>query len=134
MSAGTPIRPALVENRTEVHLPAMRACFEEAARRAEKETLSYEQYLLELSQRDCEARDKNRIARLLNESGLAMEKTLANFDLKRFPVKVGRQFKVLLDRSFLDRRENLLLFGSPGAGKSHLLCALAHEMVKRGRR
>ena len=104
----------------------MRACFEEAARRAEKETLSYEQYLLELSQRECEARDKNRIARLLKDSGLPMEKTLANFDLKRLPVKVARQFKVLLDGSFLDRRENLLLFGSPGAGKSHLLSALGH--------
>lgn len=49
-------------------------------------------------------------------------------------MKVARQFKVLLDGSFLDRKENLLLFGSPGAGKSHLLCALAHEMINRGRR
>lgn len=134
MSAGAPIRAALVENLTELHLPTMRACFEEAARRAEKETLSYEQYLLELSQRECEARDKNRLARLLKDSGLPMEKTLANFDLKRLPVKVARHFKVLLDGSFLDRRENLLLFGSPGAGKSHLLSALGHEMVNRGRR
>lgn len=134
MSAGAPIRAALVENLTELHLPAMRTCFEEAARRAEKETLSYEQYLLELSERECEARDKNRIARLLKDSGLPMEKTLANFDLKRLPTKVARQFKVLLDGSFLDRQENLLLFGSPGAGKSHLLSALGHEMVNRGRR
>jgi DNA replication protein DnaC len=70
----------------------------------------------------------------LKESGLPAEKTLTNFDLKRLPVKVARQFKVLLDGSFLDRKEKLLLFGSPGAGKSHLLCALAHEMVNRGRR
>jgi hypothetical protein len=40
---------------TELHLPAMRACFEESARRAEKETLSYEQHLLELTGRECEA-------------------------------------------------------------------------------
>ena len=98
----------------------MRACFEEAARRAEKETLSYEQYLLELTERECENGERNRIARLLKESGLPLEKTLANFDLKRLPVKVGRQLKVLLDGSFLDRKENLLLFGNPGAGKSHL--------------
>jgi DNA replication protein DnaC len=134
MSAGAPVRAALVDNLTELHLPAMRGCFEESARRAEKETLSYEQYLLELTERECEMRDQNRIARLLKESSLPMEKTLANFDLKRLPVKVARQFKVLLDGSFLDRKENLLLFGSPGAGKSHLLCALAHEMINRGRR
>jgi DNA replication protein DnaC len=119
---------------TQLHLPAMRGCFEESARRAERETLSYEQYLLELTERECEMRDKNRIARLLKDSGLPLEKTLANFDLKRLPVKVARQFKILLDGSFLDRKENLLLFGSPGAGKSHLLCAVAHEMISRGRR
>lgn len=134
MSAGAPVRAALVDNLTQLHLPAMRGCFEESARRAEQETLSYEQYLLELTERECEMRDKNRITRLLKDSGLPLDKTLASFDLKRLPVKVARQFKVLLDGSFLDRKENLLLFGSPGAGKSHLLCALAHEMINRGRR
>ena len=59
---------------------------------------------------------------------------MANFDLKRLPAKVGRQLKVLLEGSFLDRKENLLLFGNPGAGKSHLLCALGHELIAHGRR
>jgi DNA replication protein DnaC len=134
MSRELPIQTKLLQNLTELHLPAMRACFEESARRAEKETLSYEQYLLELTERECEARDRNRIARLLKESSLPQEKTMANFDLKRLPVKVSRQLKVLLDGGFLDRKENLLLFGNPGAGKSHLLCALAQELVTQGRR
>jgi DNA replication protein DnaC len=134
MSAGAPVRAALLENLTELHLPAMRGCFEETARRAEQETLSYEQYLLELTGRECETREQNRIARLLRESGLPLEKTLANFNMKRLPTKVSRQLKVLLDGSFLDRKENLLLFGNPGAGKSHLLCALAQELIMQGRR
>ena len=37
--------------------------------------------------------------------------------------------KVLLEGGFLDRKENLLVFGNPGAGKSHLLCAIAQELV-----
>lgn len=41
MTAGAPVRAALVDNLTQLHLPAMRGCFEESARRAEKETLSY---------------------------------------------------------------------------------------------
>jgi DNA replication protein DnaC len=134
MSRELPIQTKLLQNLTELHLPAMRACFEESARRAEKETLSYEQYLLEVTERECEARDRNRIARLLKESSLPQEKTMANFDLKRLPVKVSRQLKVLLDGGFLDRKENLLMFGNPGAGKSHLLCALAQELVTQGRR
>jgi DNA replication protein DnaC len=134
MSANPQIRTALLGNLTELHLPTMRACFEEAAQHAEKETLSYEQYLLELAERECEARRRNRIVKLLRESGLPREKTLANFDQKRLPAKVGRQLKMLLDGSFLDSKENLLVFGNPGAGKSHLLCALAHELIAQGRR
>jgi DNA replication protein DnaC len=134
MSRELPIQTTLLNNLKELHLPAMRACFEESARRAEKETLSYEQYLLELTGRECEARDRNRIARLLKDSSLPQEKTMANFDQKRLPLKVGRQLKVLLDGGFLDRQENLLLFGNPGAGKSHLLCALALALVTQGRR
>jgi len=125
----TQVRTALVDHLKELHLPAMRACFEETARRAEKQTLSYEQYLLELTERECEERRRNRIRKLLRESGLPLEKSLANFDMKRLPVKVSRQVKVLLEGGFLDRKENLLLFGNPGAGKSHLLCAIAQELV-----
>ena len=134
MSTAPQIKTALLENLKELHLPTMRACFEQSAQRAEQETLSYEQYLLELAERECDCRRHNRIAKLQRESGLPREKTLATFDLKRLPSKVGRQLKVLLDGSFLDRKENLLLFGNPGAGKSHLLCALAQELIAQGRR
>jgi DNA replication protein DnaC len=125
VSGAGQVRTTLVENLKELHLPAMQACFEETARRAEKETLSYEQYLLELAERECEQRRQSRIRKLLKDSGLPLEKSLENFDLKRLPVKVSRQMKVLLEGGFLDRKENLLIFGNPGAGKSHLLCALA---------
>src|ERR1700751_1174628 len=153
------VRTALVENLKELHLPAIRGCFEETARRggketlwyerdilglgpggwgarrAEKETLSYERYLLELAQRECEERRRKRIGKLLKESGLPLDKSLANFDSKRLPVKVSRQMKVLLEGGFLDRKENLLIFGNPGAGKSHLLCAIAQELIAmRGRK
>jgi len=123
------VKSAVVENLKELRLRAMLACFEDTARRAEKETLSYEQYLLELSERECEQRQGNRVRRLLQDSGLPLEKSLANFDLKRLPAKVSRQLKVLLEGSFLERKENLLAFGNPGAGKSHLLCAIAQELI-----
>jgi DNA replication protein DnaC len=134
MSAAPQIRSALMENLKDLHLPPMRECFEQAAQRAEREMLSYEQYLLQLTQRECESRRRNRIATLLRESGLPREKTMAYFDLKRLPLKAARQLKAFTDGGFLDRKENLLVFGNPGAGKSHLLCALAHELIAQGRR
>ena len=129
MNRPVQVKAAVAENLKELRLRAMLACFEATARRAEKETLSYEQYLLELSEREREQRRGNRIRRLLQDSGLPLEKSLVNFDMKRLPVKVSRQLKVLLEGDFLDRKENLLAFGNPGAGKSHLLCGIAQELI-----
>ena len=134
MSAAGGIQKELIEYLRELHLPAIRSCFEEKARQAERETLGYEQFLLELFERECQQRREHRIARLLQGSRLPLEKTLDNFDLKRLPVKAARQVKSLLDGSFLDRRENVLAFGNPGSGKTHLLSALGQELIRRGRR
>jgi DNA replication protein DnaC len=129
MSAAMEVRPALIEQLTELRLPTIRHCYEESARRAEQESVSYEQYLLEVITRECEQRRKTRIQKLLRESGLPLEKSLINFDAKRLPTKAARQLRTLLEGSFLDRKENILVFGNPGSGKSHLLCALAQELI-----
>jgi DNA replication protein DnaC len=124
----------LMEYLKELHLPAVRHSFEAKARQAERETLSYEQYLLELVAVECQERRANRVQRLLQASKLPLEKTLDSFDLKRIPVKASRQVKALLDGGFLDRRENVLAFGNPGSGKTHLLAALGQELIRNGRR
>ena len=54
MSQNKDVKGSLVAYLKELHLPTMRASYEEQARRAEQETLSYEQYLLELSRQECE--------------------------------------------------------------------------------
>jgi DNA replication protein DnaC len=118
----------------ELHLPAVRRCFEDKARQAERETMGYEQYLLELIECECQERRANRIARLLQASKLPLEKTLENFDMRRLPVKAARQVKALMNGAFLDRRENVLAFGNPGSGKTHLLSALGQELIRQGRR
>jgi DNA replication protein DnaC len=87
MSAAPQIRTALTENLKALHLPAMRECFEQAAQQAEKETLSYEQYLLGLSERECESRRRNRIAVLLRESGLPRASVIT------LKPAIGYQFK-----------------------------------------
>ncbi len=134
MSGPRDINKELIEYLRELHLPAIRSCFQEKARQAERETLGYEQFLLELFERECQERREHRNTRLLQGSNLPLEKTLDNFDLKRLPVKAVRQVKSLLDGSFLDRRENVLAFGNPGSGKTHLLSALGQELIRRGRR
>ncbi len=118
----------------ELHLPTVKSCYQEQAHLARQDSLSYEQYLLELIEREREVRRYNRITRILRESKLPLEKTLESFDRKRLPGRVNSQVSVLLDGSFLDRCENILAFGNPGSGKTHLLCAIAQELVQQGRR
>jgi len=119
---------------TTLHLPTVRECYEEQAEEARRESLSYERYLLELMEREREARRENRIARWLRESRLPLEKSLAVFDRRRLPRKVDAHVSVLVEGSFLERAENVLAFGNPGSGKTHLLCAIGQELIHRGRR
>jgi DNA replication protein DnaC len=118
----------------ELHLPMFREYYAEFAQKAIAEEMSYAQYLFELAQRECEVRRANKIARLVRASKLPMEKTMANFELKRMPLKVRQQVKILLGGSFVDRTENILAFGRPGSGKTHLLCAICHQLARQGRR
>jgi DNA replication protein DnaC len=118
----------------ELHLPAMRECYREQSQVARSESYSYEQYLLSLVDHESESRREKRIARFLRDSRLPLEKTLASFDRKRLPQKVDTQLNILLDGSFLDRSENILAFGNPGSGKTHLLCAIGQELILNERR
>jgi len=118
----------------ELHLPGIRGYYEDLIRLAIKESLSYEEFLLGLLERESEERTDKRIMRLMRESKLPLEKRLENFDLKRLPSKVGHQVKALLKGEFLNHCENVLAFGNPGSGKTHLLCAIGQELVKQNRR
>ena len=130
----TEINSQLALELKELRLPTIRACYEEVAEMARRETLSFEHYLLELTEREQEVRHQRRIERFLRASRLPLEKTLEAFDRSRLPRKIDLTLSALVEGSFLDRRENVLAFGNPGSGKTHLLCAIGHELVRQGHR
>ena len=118
----------------ELFLSTMRECYADLAIQAQQEASSYEGYLLELAELECINRRNNRIERNLKESKIPLDKNIDNFDLKRVPGKVAHQVRTLLKGSFLDHKENILAFGNPGSGKTHLLCAIGQELIRNGRR
>jgi DNA replication protein DnaC len=134
MAADKDVRAALLACLKELGLPAMRAGYEELARQARQEGQSYESYLLDLAERECQQRRQKRVERLLRESRLPAAKSWPALDLGRLPPKVLQQARGLLEGSFVGRQENVLVFGPPGSGKTHLLCAVGQELVRAGRK
>lgn len=127
------VNKRLDTNLRELRLPVIRECYVELAEQAVKEDLGYEKYLLDVSGRECDTRREHRIERILRNSQLPLDKNLASLEVKRFPAKVNVTMNALLNGTFLDRAENVLVFGRPGTGKTHLLCALAQELAQKGR-
>jgi DNA replication protein DnaC len=128
------IRTRLMAHLKELRLPTVRERFEELAQTARQEAMSHEAYLLALCEQENQARHQNRIERFLRASRIPREKTLEALDLKRLGRKVALQVRALIEGGFLDRNENILAFGNPGSGKTHLLCAIGQELIHAGRR
>ena len=126
------ITEQLTQSLKKLMLPVVKGEFLDQAKKARKEEWSYEEYLFELVQKELETRENKRINRWLKESKLPTAKSLSNFDLSRLPKGVQQQFQALRDGKFLERKENILLFGTPGGGKTHLMCGLAQDMIKNG--
>jgi len=100
---------------------------------AQKENWSLEAFLGEILEQEMEGRHQRRIQRLKKGSYLPVEKTLATFDQERLPLRIRRLLPQLCTGEFVDRAENLLVFGLPGRGKTHFAAAVGHELVNLGR-
>ncbi len=118
----------------ELHLPTVREYYMEASDNAREESLSYEDFLLDIIEQECTTRRNNRVERMLRESKLPLSKDIDSFDLKRLPANVVHYVKTLFEGSFTDKKENVLAFGNPGSGKTHLLCAIGQRLVRDGKK
>jgi DNA replication protein DnaC len=127
------IKPQMTACLKQLHLPAFVEHHAPQAALAANEGWPYDRYLLGLCELELAEREQRRTQRLLAESKLPAEKTLDTFDRRRLKKTVDRQFAVLLEGDFLDRKENVLAFGNPGGGKSHLICALGDALIRKGR-
>jgi DNA replication protein DnaC len=115
-------------------LPTVARHAEEVARLAEREGWTFERFLHHLVELETAERSRRRIERFLKESELPPDKTLATINPARVPTKVLKTLPSLCDGGFVERGDNLLAFGLPGRGKTHLVSAIGHELIQRGYR
>ena len=117
-----------------LRLPTVARHAEEVAHKAEREGWSFGQYLRHLLELEVEERRRRRVERNLRSSGLPGEKSLSTLDRKRLPAAVARILPTLCEGTFVEQGHNVLLFGLPGRGKTHVASCIGHELVGRGYR
>lgn len=114
-----------------LRLPCFAAHHKEIASLSSKKGLSYGQYLYHLAEQELSNRTIRRRERFLKESRLPETKTLENLETNLLGSKVERQLPELCSGGFIKENQNILLFGLPGRGKSHVASAIGHELIKR---
>jgi DNA replication protein DnaC len=120
---------------TELRLPAIKHLAADLCAQSDREGWQGHRLLETLLEHEIAERQARRIARHRAESGLFTDKRLSNFDFDTVPSVSKAQVMALAEgHEWIDRGANVLLFGPPGVGKSHLICGLAHGLIDAGRR
>ncbi len=116
----------------QLKLPSFYCSYEDLASKAQAEGWTFEQYLQNLAETEIADRERRRVERNFRQSHLPPDKTLATLETQKLPRKVQTQLPRLSEGSFVDNAENVLAFGLPGRGKTHVCAAIGHELIQRG--
>ena len=117
----------------ELRLPTIKTVWPTFAEKADKEGWPAARFLSAIAEHELAERDRRRIERHLAEARLPPGKTLDTFDFDAVPmVSKAQVMAVAAGDAWLATGANLLLFGPPGGGKSHLAAAIGLALVENG--
>ncbi|HUA56843.1 MAG TPA: IS21-like element helper ATPase IstB [Candidatus Sulfotelmatobacter sp.] len=117
----------------DLRLPAIKLVWPEFVARADKESWPGARLLAALAEHEIAERDRRRIERHLAEARLPPGKTLDSFAFEAIPMISKAQVMALCaGDGWLDKGANLILFGPPGGGKSHLAAAIGLALIEAG--
>lgn len=117
----------------ELRLPAIKHVWPRFAERSDKEGWPAARFLAAIAEHELAERDRRRVERHLGEARLLPGKTLENFDFDAIPMLSKAHVMALCaGDSWLEKGANLILFGPPGGGKSHLSSAIGLALLEKG--
>ncbi len=116
-----------------LRMPTASAAVDDLLDSARRNDWAPEDFAAHLLEQEIEGRRQRRIERLQTAARLPAGKTMAALDQERLPLKLRRQLQQLQDGGFVERAENVLIFGLPGRGKTHVAAAIGNELVHAGR-
>jgi DNA replication protein DnaC len=130
MNAG--MKALLIENLKKLKLSTMIGNLEGLIRQAKQDKLSYEEFLLNLSEAEVQARQENGRKRRLREANFPLIKPLETFDFGAAPDLDARLVKELSNCDYVKKSRNIIFMGKSGTGKTHLATGLGMEACKQG--
>ena len=117
----------------ELRLPAIKVLWPDFAGRADKEGWPAARFLAAIVEHEIAERARRRIERHLVEARLPPGKTLSTFDFEAVPmISKAHVMAITAGDTWLSKGANLLVFGPPGGGKSHLAAAIGLALVENG--
>jgi len=117
----------------ELRLPTIKHVWPKFAERSDKEGWPAARFLAAIAEHELAERDRRRVERHLGEAKLLPGKTLENFDFQAVPMISKAQVSALCaGDGWLENGANLILFGPPGGGKSHLASAIGLALIEKG--
>ena len=120
---------------TDLRLPTIKRLAGALCAQSDLEGWPAHRLLEALLEHEISERERRRMDRHRQESGLGPDKRLSSFDFAAVPSVSKAQVMALSEGTeWLDRGANVLLFGPPGVGKSHLVSALGHALIDSGKR
>jgi DNA replication protein DnaC len=120
---------------SELRLPTIKRLAGDLCAQSDREGWPGRRLLEAVLEHEVAERETRRIDRHRAESQLSPDKRLSSFDFAAVPSVSKALVTALAEgHEWLDRGANVLLFGPPGVGKSHLVCGLGHAMIDAGRR
>jgi DNA replication protein DnaC len=123
-------RLALESHLKSLRLPSVKRDYAKTATDALAEGTSHECYLLRLIEAEIADREQRAFAKRLKDARLPTRKTLADFDFAAMPSLDPMKVHRLAECEFVPKRENVILVGGNGTGKTHLATALAIAVCK----
>lgn len=134
MNAETKIDAARVDLMLgELRLSGLKQVWASMAALSDKEGWPAARFLAALAEQEMAERNRRRFARNLQDARLPPGKSLESFDFQAVPMISKAQAQALAaGDAWLDQGVNLILFGPPGSGKSHLAAALGLALIENG--
>jgi len=113
-------------------LKGIAASLDEAVNKATTDQISHIDFLKDLLVSEVNHRNERRLQRNLAAAHFPVVKDLESFDFSRISGISGEQINNLQDFRWIDQHENLMFFGPPGLGKTHLSIALGLKAIEAG--